>query len=130
MVLTERERYDILSYYIQIGMDIIISGRKKIEVTEPLRQHAEERIKKALKYTDKIIDVHVIMSKERYLHTAEIAFKLEGQTVFAKESSGDMYSSIDLAIAKIVKQLRKYHDRLKSHKVGIKIIGGQEDRNI
>jgi putative sigma-54 modulation protein len=101
-------------------MNITISGRK-IDVTQPLRQHTKEKIKKASKYTDKIIDVHVIMSMERYLHVVEITFNLEGQTIFAKELSRDMYSSIDSAMNKIVKQLRKYHDQLKSHKVGRKI---------
>lgn len=104
-------------------MNINITGRK-IEITQPLRQHIEERVRKSLKYTDRVIDVHVIMNMERYLHTVEMTFNLEGQTVFAKESSGDMYSSIDLAMDKIVKQLRRYHDRLKSHKVGKKNSGG------
>lgn len=101
-------------------MNITISGRK-VEVSQPLRQHAEDKIKKALKYTDKIIDAHVVMSMEKYAHIVEITFNLEKKTIFAKESSGDMYSSIDLAIDKIVKQLRRYHDRLKDHKVRMKI---------
>ncbi|MBL7170932.1 MAG: ribosome-associated translation inhibitor RaiA [Candidatus Omnitrophica bacterium] len=110
-------------------MNLTISGRK-IEVTQSLRQHAEDKIKKALKYSDKIIDAHVVMSMEKYIHTVEITFNLEGKTIFAKESSGDMYTSVDLAINKIIKQLRRYHDRLKDHKVKIKAQEAQEDRDI
>jgi len=107
-------------------MNITISGRK-IEITQSLRQHAEDKIKKTLKYSDKIIDVHVIMYMERYLHTVEMTFNLDKKTIFAKEVSGDMYSSVNLAIDKIIKQLCKYHDRLKEHKIKIK---PQEDQNI
>lgn len=100
-------------------MNINITGRK-IELTQALRRHTEDKIKKALRFTDKVIDVHVIMSLEKYLHWVEMTFNLEGQTIFAKEASADMYSSIDQAIAKIVKQLQRYRERLKSHKIGLK----------
>ena len=49
-------------------MNIIISGRK-FKITEALRRHAEDKIKKALEYTDKVIDVHIIMSLEKYCPT-------------------------------------------------------------
>lgn len=96
-------------------MNITITGRK-FEMTKPLRDYFEEKIEKTLKYAIDVIDIHAIMSMDRYLHTVEIAFNFKKHRIFARESSVDMYSSIDMAVDKIIKQLRRYHDRIKTYK--------------
>jgi len=58
------------------------------------------------------------MSTERYNHRADIKVQLHnGLQLAGHESTENMYSSIDLVFAKIERQVRKYKDKLKTHKV-------------
>ena len=85
--------------------------------TDALRDHATEKLAKVVdKYLDKVTEAHVTLSLERYLHHADINLHAGQFHVRGKEKSEDMYASIDLACDKIERQLKKYKDRLKSHR--------------
>jgi len=87
--------------------------------TDALRNHVEEKLRKVVdKYLDKVTEAHVTLSLERYLHHADINLHAGIFHVRGKEKSEDMYASIDMAVDKIEKQLKKYKERLKSHKPG------------
>lgn len=58
------------------------------------------------------------MSVEKHWHIADFTLYIKGFTLKAKERSEDMYSSIDLALDKIEKQLRRHKDRLKDKQQG------------
>src|SRR3954447_14211117 len=85
--------------------------------TESLRTHVQDRLAKvADKYLDKVTEAHVTLSLERYLHHADINLHAGHFHVRGKEKSEDMYASIDMAIDKIERQLKKHKERLKSHR--------------
>src|SRR5260370_42229650 len=85
--------------------------------TDALRNHVEEKLHKVVdKYLDKVTEAHVTLSLERYLHHADINLHAGHFHVRGKEKSEDMYASIDMAIDKIEKQLKKHKERLKSHR--------------
>jgi putative sigma-54 modulation protein len=85
--------------------------------TDALRNHVTEKLSKVVdKYLDKVTEAHVTLSLERYLHHADINLHAGHFHVRGKEKSEDMYASIDLACDKIERQLKKYKDRLKSHR--------------
>ena len=85
--------------------------------TDALRNHVEEKLGKVVdKYLDKVTEVHVTLSLERYLNHADINLHAGHFHVRGKEKSEDMYASIDMAIDKIERQLKKHKDRLKSHR--------------
>jgi putative sigma-54 modulation protein len=68
------------------------------------------------KYLDKVTEAHVTLSLERYLHHADINLHAGHFHVRGKEKSEDMYASIDMAIDKIERQLKKHKERLKNHR--------------
>jgi putative sigma-54 modulation protein len=68
------------------------------------------------KYLDKVTEAHVTLSLERYLHHADVNLHAGHFYVRGKEKSEDMYASIDLAIDKIEKQLKKHKERLRNHR--------------
>jgi putative sigma-54 modulation protein len=74
-----------------------------------------DRIKK---YFPDPIAVHVVMSTERgYNHRVDVTMQLHnGLTVAGHEATENMYSSLDLVAAKIERQVRKYKDKLRTHK--------------
>jgi putative sigma-54 modulation protein len=85
--------------------------------TDALRNHVQEKLNKVVeKYLDKVTEVHVTLSLERYLHHADINLHAGAFHVRGKEKSEDMYASIDMAIDKIERQVKKHKERLKTHR--------------
>lgn len=91
---------------------------RHMEATEALKSYARERLEKIRKYFPDPISVNVVMSTERgYSHRVDVTLQLHnGLTVAGHETTENMYSSIDLVAAKIERQVRKYKDRLRTHK--------------
>ena len=85
--------------------------------TDALRNHVQDKLDKVVeKYLDKVSEAHVTLSLERYLHHADINLHAGHFHLRGKEKCEDMYASIDKAVDKIERQLKKYKDRLKSHR--------------
>jgi putative sigma-54 modulation protein len=85
--------------------------------TDALRNHVHDKLSKVVdKYLDKVTEAHVTLSLERYLHQADINLHAGQFHVRGKDKSEDMYASIDIAIDKIERQLKKHKERLKSHR--------------
>jgi putative sigma-54 modulation protein len=87
-----------------------------MEPTEGLREYVEEKVAKVYKYMDKPIEASVVLSVEKHRHIAEISLVANRVVVNGKEETESMYSSIDLVIDKIERQLRRYKERLKKRK--------------
>ncbi|TMA20220.1 MAG: ribosome-associated translation inhibitor RaiA [Deltaproteobacteria bacterium] len=85
--------------------------------TDALRNHVQDKLGKVVdKYLDKVTEAHVTLSVERYLHHADVNLHAGHFHVRGKEKSEDMYASIDMAIDKIERQLKKHKERLKNHR--------------
>ncbi|GAB4520006.1 MAG: ribosome-associated translation inhibitor RaiA [Haliangiales bacterium] len=91
---------------------------RHMEATDALKEYARERMERIKKYFPDPISVHVVMSTERgYNHRVDVTMQLHnGLTVAGREASESMFSSIDLVTAKIEKQVRRYKDKLRTHK--------------
>lgn len=91
---------------------------RQMEATDALKDYARERMERIKKYFPDPIAVHVVMSTERgYKHRVDVTMQLHnGLTVAGREASESMFSSIDLVIAKIERQVRRYKDKLRTHK--------------
>lgn len=96
-------------------MQVNITGRHT-EITDALREYAEGKIRKMERYGSKAKEANIILSVEKYRHIAEISLNLNGFIMTAKEETEEMYSSIDKALDKIERQVRKYKERLTDHK--------------
>lgn len=86
---------------------------KKVQVSDDLRAYAEKKINKLEKYFKAESDAYVTFSMERGRHIAEVTVKNNGMFFRVKESTGDMYASIDSAVASIERQIRKNKTRLE-----------------
>ncbi len=64
-------------------MNLVITGRH-LEITDALRQHIEDKINKANKYSNKIIEANVKLVVEKYRHTAEINIQLNRMVLVQK----------------------------------------------
>jgi putative sigma-54 modulation protein len=103
-------------------MNINITGRH-VEITDELRDHSQSRIEREFSEFKhyRIENVHVILNIEKHRHIAELVVKAPHQSIVEAKAEGhDMYASIDDAIAKCVKQMRKWLDKVQDHHKGIK----------
>jgi putative sigma-54 modulation protein len=82
---------------------------------DSLKNYAKEKVERAEKYLERAGEAHVVLSLERHLHHADITIHSGAFVLRGREKSEDMYASIDLAMDKIERQLRRYKERLKHH---------------
>jgi putative sigma-54 modulation protein len=91
---------------------------RHMDATEALKAYAKDRLSCVRKYFPDPITCHVVLSTERHNHTVDVNLKLHnGYKVGGTETTENMYSSIDLVAAKIERQVRRYKDKLREHKV-------------
>jgi len=103
-------------------MSITVTGRK-MNVTDALRQYAEEKIGNSMKVMDiDPLDAEVVLSVKKNPSISnpckcEVTIRTKGHVVHVEESEIDMYAAIDVAAAKVLRQLRKYKTRVVDRKV-------------
>ena len=92
-------------------MEVIFSG-KNVEVTEALRSHLTEQLRKLEKYFNHLQTAEAVQSKQRNWHILEVTLHADGLIIRATERSSDMYASIDAVVEKLERQIRDYKERL------------------
>ena len=91
---------------------------RHMDPTDSLKAYARERMERIRKYLPDPIACHVVLSTERHTHRIDVNFQLHnGLTIAGHEATENMYSSIDLCIAKIERQVRKFKGKLEEQKV-------------
>ena len=103
-------------------MSITVTGRK-MPVTDALREYAEEKIGNSMKVMD--IDplvAEVVLFVEKNPANprpavCEVTRRTKGHIIRVEEHEEDMYAAIDVAAAKVVRQLRKYKTKVVDRKL-------------
>ena len=93
-------------------MNIEITARH-FDLTPELREHIEKEVTGLTRYFENIISSEVILDVEKYRQTAEIRAKVYKEVITGKADSPDMYASVEQAIDRVKKQLKKYKGKLK-----------------
>ncbi|MEW6681650.1 MAG: ribosome-associated translation inhibitor RaiA [Nitrospirota bacterium] len=91
-------------------MKTTVTGRH-VEITPALRAHVEERLDHLARYSGRPTEASVVLTVEKYRHQAEVTLNMDGVLIQAKDETSEMYASIDQAVAKIERQIKKYKDR-------------------
>lgn len=93
-------------------MAIAIRG-KNIDITPALRDYVEKRIGKVTKYFEMIGEIAAVLTVEKGRHIVEVTVPVNGMILRGEEATTDMYTSIDLVIEKLEKQIEKYKTKLE-----------------
>lgn len=88
-------------------MRVEYTGRQ-IEITPAIREFTEDHLRKIRKILGEMIEVHAILTVEKYRHTAEINLKSRTFKINGVEETHDMYTSIDAVLEKIERQALKH----------------------
>jgi putative sigma-54 modulation protein len=103
-------------------MNVTIVGRN-VALTEPMKDNIKKVISEIEKYNLGIMHSIVTIEKDkRDFFTVEIIMNIpEKGTAVVHYKDKDMYMSLDKAKDKLEKLLRRYHDKVKSHRAKDKL---------
>jgi putative sigma-54 modulation protein len=107
-------------------MNISITGRQ-LELTDAIKSHIATSVETLTKYNLEIISVNTIVStqtkKGKEHSVVEFVINLAHKSsIIIKQNDADLYSAIDIAIARAQKAMRRMHDReVEHHKVGLNV---------
>lgn len=104
-------------------MKVQVRGRN-IDVTEALKDYVVKRLGKLDKYIDNFGDAQVTLTVEKESHRIEVTIPINGMILRGEESTGDMYTSTDLVVEKLEKQIGRYKGKLQ--KRGARFVNGQK----
>ncbi len=93
---------------------------QNLELTEALKNYARKRTGKLLKYLrpDENLELHCRVKMEVKGERQKVDLQLTGLGDFieGEAQSPDMYASIDKAVDRLSRQLRRFHDRQTDHR--------------
>jgi putative sigma-54 modulation protein len=97
-------------------MKVDITGRH-IEITEPIRKFATDRIERIRGIADDVMEAHFVLTVEKHQrHIAEANIKTRHDFHHGEEVSTDMYTSIAAVLEKIEKQILRSKGKSLSRK--------------
>jgi putative sigma-54 modulation protein len=96
-------------------MSITITGRH-LTVTQELQEYAEKKFSRFQKYFHKTFEASLVFSSEKKDRIVEANLICDGAKFHGSEKSETFFSSIDLLIDKLDKQIVKYKEKHSEHK--------------
>lgn len=91
---------------------------RNLDSSESLKAYAREKVERVNKYLDRASEAHVTCFLERHHHVCDITIHAGAFSMRGREKSEDFYASVDMAMDKIERQLKRYKEKLKHHKGG------------
>jgi putative sigma-54 modulation protein len=110
-------------------MQISVSFRN-VDPSDHLKSYAETRMARFKKYMEEPVEIHLVLSIQKFRHTADVTISANGLKIKAQEETGDLYSAIDMVLDKIEKQIKRHREKIKEHKADGKTKGQTEVKKI
>jgi putative sigma-54 modulation protein len=96
-------------------MQVHITGRH-VDITDGIREHVYDKVKRTLIDFPRVEDVRIVLELQKLMHTAEVVVQGKDIHVDGAASSENMYTSIDEALIKAERQLRKLRQKMQDHR--------------
>jgi len=95
-------------------MQVSMTGRH-VELTDPLKQYVQEKLQHLKHSFDQVVDVHVVLSVEKFRQRCEITIQANRLNIHGSHETEDMYASIDGAVDKLNRQLKRYRAKMRKY---------------
>lgn len=92
-------------------MKLDLTG-KGIDITPGIQECAEKKVQKLDKFFDEDTIVHVTFAAKKEQQEVDIRVEYKGKTYLAEEDTHDVYAGMDLAIDKLLGQIRKQKTKM------------------
>lgn len=108
-------------------MNVRITFRH-MDASDAVKEHTRQRLTKLQKFLREPMTAKVTLSLDKLKHVAETHIASGGSRHEAKESTADMYTSIDKVMAKLERQIRgvKSVKQAKQKRSGATLRGGKK----
>lgn len=95
-------------------MQLNVTGHH-VDVTTSMKGYVEKKLDRIVRHSDRIIDVHCILTVEKQRHKAEAKVLLNGAMLYADAVDMDMYAAIDALADKLDRRVKKHKEKLSDH---------------
>jgi putative sigma-54 modulation protein len=96
-------------------MNLHLSGHH-LDLTPAIRSYVLEKLGRATRHFDQVIDVNVIMSVDKLRHKVEVSVHVAGRDIHVESVDADMYAAIDALADKLDRQIVKHKEKLTTHR--------------
>lgn len=94
-------------------LQIQLSGKKGLEITDALRAYVEKRLAKCARYlAGEEVTAQVSLAVEHDRQIVEVTIPLGHWLLRAEDASDSMYAAIDLVVEKLERQIERHRTRL------------------
>ena len=87
-------------------------SEKKVKLPDNVHAYAEKKVMKLARFFEEDAEALIVFSVEKNRNNVELTVRGAGAIFRAKESTSDMFASIDAAIGSIENQIRRNKTRL------------------
>jgi len=95
-------------------MQLNVTGHH-VDVTPALKGYVEKKLDRLVRHSDRVIDVHCVLTVEKLRHKAEATLSLSGTKIHADAVEDNMYAAIDALADKLDRGVKKHKDKLTDH---------------
>ncbi|MBF0215597.1 MAG: ribosome-associated translation inhibitor RaiA [Candidatus Omnitrophica bacterium] len=96
-------------------MDVNITGRN-VDLSNDEKRYMYKRLEKFDRIYSRISWAEVIVYEEKGMTTVEVIIQLKRNRIIAKETSPDLYATVDAAADNIKNQLKRLNGRVRSRR--------------
>lgn len=87
---------------------------RHVEPSEAVKEYAREKVGKIQKFLDGPVEANVTLTVEKHRHEADLVVFASGLKMHGRETTGDLFSSLDLVTDKLEKQVKRYREKIKN----------------
>ena len=89
---------------------------KNLESSDALKSYVSEKLDRMDKYFSGPSEANVVLSIEKFRHSAEINIIGDRLAINGKEETEEMYSAIDMVLDKLEVQIKKNKQKSRAHR--------------
>ncbi|WP_319525126.1 ribosome hibernation-promoting factor, HPF/YfiA family [uncultured Desulfosarcina sp.] len=93
---------------------------KNLESSDALRSYVTEKLNRFDKYFSGPTEANVVLSIEKFRHSAEINITGDRLTINGKEETEEMYAAIDMVLDKLEVQIKKSKQKSRGYRAKTK----------
>lgn len=102
----------------------ISTTARHCELDAQVREFTLQRLAKLERFAHDIQEAHVVVTVEKFRHTAEITLRIKHHEMVSREESDSSKMAIDLAAHRLEQQLRRLKDKRTAHKGAVHELPG------
>ena len=91
---------------------------KNLDPSENLKSYARNKLDRLDKYLYNPAEANVVLSVEKFRHIAEITIAGDRLNINGREETDNMYSTIDMVLDKLEKQIKKSKQKTRKRRGG------------